>query len=228
MDEIIAIPDIHGRTFWKQVKNNPINNTIVFLGDYLDPYPQENISFEEALVNFEEIIDFANNQENVILLIGNHDWPYYFNTGNLGWSRYNYKFASEVHTLFKENYNLFRIAYQVDNTLFTHAGVDIDWYEKYNMMQKGIIADQLQAILLSDPDAFKIVSHNRGGRYSFGSPIWSDFADFEFIEKPLALKVRQIVGHTLGFNLRINTRQNIYCLDCKCIFKVTQDNVIKY
>lgn len=48
MKEIIAIPDIHGRTFWKSVKNDKSDSIIIFLGDYLDPYPHENITFEDA------------------------------------------------------------------------------------------------------------------------------------------------------------------------------------
>lgn len=84
MKEIITIPDIHGRTFWKIVENDKSDSTIVFLGDYLDPYPHEKITFEDALVNFEEIIDFAKDRKNVVLLVGNHDYHYYFRTGNLG------------------------------------------------------------------------------------------------------------------------------------------------
>lgn len=63
MKEIIAIPDIHGRTFWKSVKNDKSDSIIIFLGDYLDPYPHENITFEDALANFEEIIDFAKDRK---------------------------------------------------------------------------------------------------------------------------------------------------------------------
>ena len=144
MKEIITIPDIHGRTFWKIVENDKSDSTIVFLGDYLDPYPHEKITFEDALVNFEEIIDFAKDRKNVVLLVGNHDYHYYFRTGNLGWSRYNPKFASDVYTLFQDNKNLFTIAYQVENTLFTHAGVDSDWYKNCVENREGNVAtDQL-------------------------------------------------------------------------------------
>lgn len=139
MKEIIAIPDIHGRTFWKSVKNDKSDSIIIFLGDYLDPYPHENITFEDALANFEEIIDFAKDRKNVVLLVGNHDYHYYFRTGNLGWSRYNPKFASDVYTLFQDNKNLFTIAYQVENTLFTHAGVDSDWYKTVLKIEKEML-----------------------------------------------------------------------------------------
>lgn len=89
MKEIIAIPDIHGRTFWKIVENDKSDSTIVFLGDYLDPYPHEKITFEDALVNFEEIIDsdwYKNCVEN--------------REGNV---------ATQLNNLFQTNPELFKI-----------------------------------------------------------------------------------------------------------------------
>ena len=40
---ILVIPDVHGRTFWKEPVGKYINvvDRVVFLGDYLDPYPTE-------------------------------------------------------------------------------------------------------------------------------------------------------------------------------------------
>ena len=59
MNKIIIIPDVHGRTFWKESVYNNINKEdthIVFLGDYLDAYEQiDNISPEDAICNFEEL-----------------------------------------------------------------------------------------------------------------------------------------------------------------------------
>ena len=52
---ILVIPDIHGRSFWKEAVNN-WEGLIIFLGDYLDIYPDEGISKKEAIRNFEEIL----------------------------------------------------------------------------------------------------------------------------------------------------------------------------
>ena len=58
--QILVIPDVHGRQFWKQPVMEVLENTnakIVFLGDYLDVYPKE----------FEEMYGFKSNvyiQEN--------------------------------------------------------------------------------------------------------------------------------------------------------------------
>lgn len=72
IDSIIIISDIHCRDFYKpalKIKDKPI----VFLGDYLDPYPWEGFSFENGLANLEEIIDFKKqNPDRVTLLLGNH------------------------------------------------------------------------------------------------------------------------------------------------------------
>ena len=40
---MIIIPDVHGRVFWKEIVKNS-EDKIIFLGDYVDPYPGENIS----------------------------------------------------------------------------------------------------------------------------------------------------------------------------------------
>lgn len=74
MSKIIIVPDVHGRTFWKLAKEkiNEIDR-VVFLGDYLDPYPVEDISLEKAIEGLKEIINFKKEfSEKVILLIGNH------------------------------------------------------------------------------------------------------------------------------------------------------------
>ena len=48
MNNILIIPDIHGRTFWKECIKCECDE-IIFLGDYLDPYNYEGISKQDAL-----------------------------------------------------------------------------------------------------------------------------------------------------------------------------------
>ena len=73
-----------------------------------------------------------------------------------------------MHTLFQDNKNLFTIAYQVENTLFTHAGVDSDWYKNCVENREGNVATQLNNLFQTNPELFKIVSRSRGGWYPFG------------------------------------------------------------
>ena len=46
MTKILILPDIHGRPFWKDAVEKHFDecDKIVFLGDYLDAYPNEEIT----------------------------------------------------------------------------------------------------------------------------------------------------------------------------------------
>ena len=56
---MIIIPDVHGRTFWKDaIKERQEGEKVIFLGDYHDPYRNEGITTEESFVNFEELNKF--------------------------------------------------------------------------------------------------------------------------------------------------------------------------
>lgn len=71
MNRILIFPDIHGRTFWQSV--DPKNyDLIIFLGDYVDPYPQEGITPEMALENLNNLVKFKELHPNTVFLTGNH------------------------------------------------------------------------------------------------------------------------------------------------------------
>ena len=73
--KMLILPDIHARPFWKDAgeRHSDDVSKIVFLGDYLDPYPWEGFTRKDAIRNFQEIIDFkTENKDKVILLLGNH------------------------------------------------------------------------------------------------------------------------------------------------------------
>ena len=73
---ITIIPDIHGRVFWKKaVDSASKDDTIVFLGDYLDMYWVDSIvhdiTNESTLENFREILEFKkSNPERVYYFLG--------------------------------------------------------------------------------------------------------------------------------------------------------------
>lgn len=72
---MLIIPDCHGRNFWKKAVEENIDKVdkVIFLGDYLDPYPWEGITRKEAISNFQEVIEFKRGSpEKVTLLLGNH------------------------------------------------------------------------------------------------------------------------------------------------------------
>ena len=69
--KVLIAPDIHCRDFYKPLLDVK-DQKIIFLGDYMDPYSSENTSDKQGIANLEEIIDFAKQNDNVILLEGNH------------------------------------------------------------------------------------------------------------------------------------------------------------
>lgn len=52
MTKILIIPDLHGRSFWKEPCNN-WKDKIIFLGDYHDPYgePDKAISLANLKIS---------------------------------------------------------------------------------------------------------------------------------------------------------------------------------
>lgn len=142
--KIIIIPDVHGRTFWKEpvmkYKDDPETH-IVFLGDYLDSYDFEHIAVEDVMLNFEDIIYTARNSTNITLLIGNHDLHYFPMFLNDWGCRKINKYKNDICYLFEKNIDLFKIAWNIDldgkKYLFTHAGITPLWWEKISNKELG-------------------------------------------------------------------------------------------
>ena len=75
MSKILIIPDTHGRQFWRDPCTNHKDEfeKIVFVGDYISPYPAERISNKQAIEVLKEIVNFKKeNEDKVVLLLGNH------------------------------------------------------------------------------------------------------------------------------------------------------------
>lgn len=224
MSKYLIVPDVHGRTFWKEAKEliNEVGR-VIFLGDYLDPYYYEGISRREAINQFKEIIQFSKDYPGkVILLLGNHDCAYCYNFGSA--SRYDYENEEEIKKLFKDNIYLFRLWYLGDNNcLFSHAGITNYWL---NISLK--CKDIEEFISKSDndliPHLWKISSY-RGGYDNKGSIIWSDVRESDREET-----FYQIFGHTqLESNPIITDKWA--CLDVRRCFlfntktkKITESN----
>ena len=110
--KLTIIPDVHGRPFWRDAVKDVEDTPVIFLGDYLDPYPQDMVTWEDALQGLHDIIELKKrNPEQVTLLLGNHDVHYFesypfFSRGG----RMNHEHFEEIRDIFMENLALFDLA----------------------------------------------------------------------------------------------------------------------
>lgn len=209
MSKVLIIPDVHGRTFWQEAKEliNDVER-VVFLGDYLDPYPYEGIYFDEALDNFTDILTFKGSfKDKVILLLGNHDMHYY-DTDFMDCSRMNHKMREGLHQLYHENKELFKLTHVEEDYLFSHAGVMEPWLTKYCKCDIDTFLNKPLEEVIKE---LEVISYLRGGWERYGSCIWNDVREFSN-----TLKYFQIFGHTQTHSEII--KDNFACLDCRECF----------
>jgi len=205
------IPDVHGRDSWKTVINDfdPNVDEVIFLGDYLDPYPGES-SRKDAIDNFKDIINFKKEyQDKVILLLGNHDLPYYSNEYKDYMEykcRYDYENCKEIEKLFNEVD--FKFIHQVTcrerTILFSHAGITKDWLDLHHLTLK-----ELETF--DDMHSLAEVSSYRGGYDLCGSFVWADVIEHIYPSSEIT-DIYQIFGHTYSQCPIISSR--FAMLDC--------------
>lgn len=241
MSKLLVLGDIHGRKFWKKPCENIENyDKVIFLGDYFDPYDFEKITIPDCIENFNEIIELKkNNTDKVVLLLGNHDYPYVSND-YYKFSRWHCRHSSiyhdEIHELFETNKEYFKIAHVEEDILFTHAGVESGWLDnvvKCKETDINKICDVLNSLNDNAKSLKKLyyITSQRGGYDRYGSCVWADVHDIiwdidslnnpETIAKPIQ-KIKQVFGHTLQAYYDINgnvafgqaiERKNIKMLD---------------
>ena len=234
IEKVLIIPDVHGRTFWKDAIKGREDWKIIFLGDYLDPYCYEGINYEMALDNFKDILDFKRaHPENVTLLIGNHDCTYVYNGGqDICNCRADIKNWSKIHDIFKENLKLFALAEELEigkrKYVFSHAPILEKWYDDFGLY-KGNIVDTLNNQLYATDAKFfaalACVDGYRGGYGDAGSIVWADVRTV-MGKKILPNGDYPIFGHTQLEKNPILT-DNFACLDCRRAFILDTDGKIK-
>ena len=221
---LIIVPDVHGRDFWKEtVKGHP-EAFIIFLGDYLDPYPSEGFSMDDALRGLNEIIALKkSNPDRVVLLWGNHDLHYLY--PEIMGTRYDLDRGPEIAKILYRNQDLFQICVEGDaggkRFLFSHAGICCGWLETYfpDIDCGDITPDKINALVLREDfeKAFAAVSLFRGGDELVGSPVWADVCEHLVELNRLPGNVVQVFGHT-KMTEPLNIDGKIYCLDCQRCF----------
>ena len=223
MSKILVIPDVHGRKFWHKAEEL-INNVdqVVFLGDYLDPYSHEGITFDTAMEEFLKILDFKEKyRDKVVLLVGNHDM-HYIKIEFMDCSRLNYQQRQNIHELYQKHLDKFNLVFQYKDTwLFSHAGVYLDWL-KSNQLNIDDLLD-FKTFLKEQWETLENLTSYRGGYDPVGSCVWADIR--ESVENTVLLGYHHIVGHTMLKNPYIS--QSISCLDVqKCFILNTETGEI--
>jgi hypothetical protein len=212
--EVLIIPDIHGRSFWKEPCESWKGN-IVFLGDYHDPYGHSvgEPDAEESLANLKELSDLVKQRESdhpysIICLLGNHDCSYY--TGRFK-CRYDYSHSEEVLELIKKlnpqiSYELWYDTKEGYNKyLFTHAGVTKNWLDYHQL-------EDASTLTIDSLDILEEVPFSRGGESYYGSPIWNSLEDFQ--DEEHLPEYYQIFGHTWGGRTEPVITNTYAMLDC--------------
>ncbi len=202
---ILAIGDIHGEDFFleilKSYKYRKIDK-IIFLGDYMDSFYLQSVLIKRSLLDILELKE--KEPDKYVLLLGNHDVQYLKPTVQHECSGYRKKDHNEFYNLFNKYKTYFDVAYQINNYIFTHAGVHEGWYNYVflpevakmlpELSYRGNVATKLNVAYKTGiiPSIYDC-GYDRGGNKQLGGPLWVDKS--KLWRKPLK-GYHQIVGHT--------------------------------
>ena len=191
---IISVGDLHGRNVTEDVRGLIDQcDKMVFMGDYVD---SEEHTDQEILDCLRSVISFKMDfPDKVELLYGNHDVQYLYGYKRHGCSGYRPQMDLILHSEFECHRDLFKLAFQHEDWIWTHAGVHDGWWLFSFKYSHGLtsIADELNLAFLNKEDAIFDVGHRRGGYKDVGGPLWCDRN--ELINAPLK-GYNQVVGHT--------------------------------
>jgi hypothetical protein len=194
----LIIGDLHGKDCWKTVDIKAYDK-IIFLGDYVDHWILSDQKIYENLLNV--IALKKKHIKKVELLLGNHDVQYLYYPDFLC-SGFRPAMQRSLTEIFYDNKGLFKVAYQKDNHLFTHAGITNSWYAEFLNLpllqqikdEQDTVADRVNKI---EQTAQRWLLHKAGsirGGDGHGGVTWADRK--EMIADMLD-GYHQVVGHTV-------------------------------
>lgn len=226
----ISLGDIHGRDVWKFIlfgscyeytmwrtaveegapvdwdDNMPFlgHDKIVFVGDYVDSF---DVPSSVILYNLKEIIDLKQKLgDRVVLLLGNHDIQYFVKGKRC--SGHRIELQHDLEQLFNEHLDLFQMAYQHKDHLWTHAGVSQSWLNELReelhdpeMRFAALVRDESTETVADELNLawqFRLSSlfncdRDSGGYSTNGGPMWIRPRRLDL--DPLH-GINQVVGHT--------------------------------
>lgn len=190
----IALGDTHGRSFWKMIVHKEDPDRIVFIGDYFDTH--DDISAAMQMYNFNEIINYKKESgKDVILLIGNHDFHYFPEVGDVNTTGYQDNHADEITKMIGDNKDHLQMAYLMDNFLFTHAGVGEEWLIRMGWEGQKI-DDFINEVFKKNPRDFDFFGWDPYGDNVSQTPIWIRPHSLIVGSRNIREFFRQVVGHT--------------------------------
>lgn len=234
----VVLGDTHGRSFWKLITQIENPDRVIFIGDYFDSYDIPGI---DQIHNFKEIIEYKEtaftndgkddqHKTDVILLVGNHDHHYFPEIGNTGTSGFQTTLAPSIMQVIDENRHHLQMAYQMDEFLFTHAGVSSKFMDNIfgkNGWKVETIADDLNELFKYKPKTFefgmainlqKMSYMDPTGDNEEQSPIWIRPRSLMSVNREtLREHVIQVVGHTQVAKVDVKgmgTGSRYWLIDC--------------
>jgi len=242
--EIIVIPDVHGRDFWRDAVANRGDREVIFLGDYVDPYDWEQISDEQTLAGLKDIVQLKqDNPEDITLLLGNHDLQYVYR--GFPYARYCRKNAFMYFDAFWDHRELFDLAavrtLGDKRFIFSHAGIQPWWLQEWHELfglpefEREQFGDMLQCLDVGTINdlyhrgkdeivpALEQISRYRGGWNIYGSLVWSDLKEYSTYPENTA-NTFQVFGHTQRMNGPYIS-DNYACLDCRKAFCIREQGI---
>lgn len=231
---MLVVPDVHGREFWRKPIEDYPEEEVIFLGDYLDPYPEEGISPEDAIQVFMDILllPIKYPKREITYLLGNHDLAYLNPIHKQSAPRHDWENEKEIINLFRGiGMDSWNVATIKGKYIFSHAGIHSGWISRHPELGRDIyeVTKTLQEKLWS-PDVMTALSEYSGFRggweYNIGSPVWSDVREWVNWEPDEIQDYIQIFGHTqLNDGVIIDIRKDWKCIDCKHVIRIDQQKL---
>ena len=194
----VIIGDIHGRSVWKLITHLENPDRVIFIGDYFDSF---DLKGEEQLNNFLDILEYKKTGgKEVIMLIGNHDHHYFPEIGDTFTSGYQAMFSYQISPVLDANREHLQVAYQMDEFLFTHAGVSSIFMDEVFGPQGWkveTIADDLNEMFMYRPGVFSFNGIDPYGDDEYQTPLWiRPRSLMKANRNTLRKRIIQVVGHT--------------------------------
>jgi predicted phosphodiesterase len=194
----LVIGDLHGKDIWQKIRINQYEK-IIFVGDYVDHWTLPDRFIYENLQN---IIKLKRQYpEKIELLLGNHDvqylhYPQYLCSG------FRPSMQRSLSFLFDKNRDLFKVAYQREKWIISHAGITNKWHEQFRAHriihgiseEQDTVADLINRV---QNTVHRWMLHQAGSSRGGEGPGGITWADRKELIADMLEGYDQIVGHSV-------------------------------